>query len=418
MMTGPNTNIDRISSNFPSIRLKYGVERRNEKLSDPSDDLFRVSLDMIEPWEGILNTNDSSDASTGLVKFQRGDILLSKLRPYLAKAFIASQSGAGSPELLVLKPKIFDQKYLLYLLLSTEFVDRVDASTMGASLPRASWQFIGDLEVPNPRIKKQERIANYLDKRTEEIDRTVTVCETLLEKLDTRKDTDIVEQLTENGRVGAMDRDSQSQLVPENWNSTALKWISDVIDTKHRTAKYVDSGVPIISPSEVSEVGLDIQNANRTTQEEYCDLIEDGRRPRPGDIIYSRNASVGDAALVRSDEKICMGQDLCLIRSDIGEYLYHVLNSPIVKSQVEAMTVGATFNRINVSDIKEITVPIPPEHRIDSVTNCLSRNRKIIQKSKSRLKSLIEILKERRRLIISRAVTGKIDLTGWNAPDN
>lgn len=412
-----NKDIGSISTDFPSIRLKYGVKRRKNKVSELDDDEFRVSLDMIEPWKGKLNTVKPSDASTGLVKFREGDVLLSKLRPYLAKAFIADQEGAGSPELIVLEPKEFDPRYLLYLLLSTEMVDRIDASTTGASLPRASWRFIGDLEVPNPPKETQKKIVSYLDQRTEEIDQIISVCKQVINKIALWKEAIQIEDLIKGENWNAFDIHTFSEQIPEGWNATKLKWISKVIDTKHRTAEYIDSGIPIISPSEVSENGIDIKNANRTTKEEYNDLIEDGRKPRPGDIIYSRNASVGDAALVRSNEQMCMGQDLCIIRSDIGEYLYHVLNSPIVKSQVEALTVGATFDRINVSDIKDIIIPLPPDDKIDTIAQNLAQNRELAQNSTARLESLIKLLNERRRVTISRAVTGKMNICYQSSSD-
>jgi len=146
-------------------------------------------------------------------------------------------------------------------------------------------------------------------------------------------------------------------------------------------------------------------------------LIEGNREPQAGDIIYSRNATVGEAALVAEEhEEFAMGQDVCLIRfgeSLFPEFALHVLKSGLISQQLDVSMIGSTFKRINVDDIRSFTFTLPPvEEQRDLVTK--------LNEITVRYDDLIDnaevasdLLQERRTALISAAVTGKIDVHDW-----
>jgi type I restriction enzyme, S subunit len=124
---------------------------------------------------------------------------------------------------------------------------------------------------------------------------------------------------------------------------------------------------------------------------------------------------VGEAAYVNTDEKFCMGQDVCMIRSRTQDqrYLVHQLRSPVVMTQLDQMMVGATFKRINVEDVKGLLVACPPvaEQRsiaahIDHVCYGAGGVNGVIDASRR----AIDRLNEYRQSLITAAVTGKIDV--------
>ena len=101
-------------------------------------------------------------------------------------------------------------------------------------------------------------------------------------------------------------------------------------------------------------------DCNRFVDEhEFADLTE-GRRPHRGDLIYSRNASIGIAAYVSTDEPFCMGQDVCLItsRGQDQRFLAYALNT-VAMEQLDQSKVGSTFSRVNVAQIAELRIPTP-----------------------------------------------------------
>ena len=154
---------------FPMKRLKYLVALR--RLRTQANDGARpyVGLEDIESGTGRL-TNRVTASSLSYVtdehdslstSFECGDVLFGKLRPYLAKAWVAEFAGRCTAEALVMKPISIDPRFLRSICLSPWFVGAVDASTFGSKMPRAEWDFIGNMRVPVPEPDLQRAIADY-----------------------------------------------------------------------------------------------------------------------------------------------------------------------------------------------------------------------------------------------------------------
>src|SRR5690606_2256739 len=105
------------------------------------------------------------------------------------------------------------------------------------------------------------------------------------------------------------------EAVPTDWDVAPLKRYWTVTDCKHLTVPFTDEGIPLASGSQAQRFLLDLSDAKLTDQESYENLIEGGRKPQKGDLIYCRNVGVGAAAVVETEETFAMGQDVCLLRS-------------------------------------------------------------------------------------------------------
>jgi restriction endonuclease S subunit len=145
-------------------KLKYlvTINSNQEVLSETP---FKVALENIESGTGKFIESNSENQFEGVGNFFKyGDVLFNKLRPYLAKVYLAKQSGYSVGELLVLKPKpIISSEFLFYRLLSPAFIEIVNGSTYGAKMPRASWNFIGNLSIPVPNKNEQVEIVNFIE---------------------------------------------------------------------------------------------------------------------------------------------------------------------------------------------------------------------------------------------------------------
>ncbi len=155
------------SARFPLVPLKRSVALRSERIDDRPD-LPYIGLADIESHTGKLVV-DLADIESGLASqstgnfFDVGDVLFGKLRPYLAKAWIAEFSGQCTTEALVLTPVSIEPRFLKYTLLSSSFLDEVTASTFGSKMPRAEWPSIGGIRVHTPDWPTQCALADYLD---------------------------------------------------------------------------------------------------------------------------------------------------------------------------------------------------------------------------------------------------------------
>ncbi len=132
--------------------LKYLVKFISEQINKIKENETYLALENIESWTGKIDTTIGSDEFDSSVKqFKKTDILFNKLRPYLAKVVIPDFDGVCVGELLVLRPKKETLKeFLHYKLISRRFTDLVDSSTFGSKMPRASWNFIGKVEIEYP----------------------------------------------------------------------------------------------------------------------------------------------------------------------------------------------------------------------------------------------------------------------------
>ena len=166
-------------------RLSRSVERSDIKIeADVAEGAAYLGLEHVSSWTGsLLSLDDQATPESLSNKFSGGDVLFGKLRPYLAKVFSATFDGVCSTEFLVLRPVSYEQHYLMHLLLTDGFISRVDASTYGARMPRANWDFIGGSHLPLPPLAEQKAIGEFLDRRTAEIDALCGQVETAIERL-------------------------------------------------------------------------------------------------------------------------------------------------------------------------------------------------------------------------------------------
>lgn len=154
-------------------------------------------------------------------------------------------------------------------------------------------------------------------------------------------------------------------IIPKEWEAGGLGRFWSVTDCKHVTADFVSDGFPVASIKEVQSRFVDLTNAKQTTHHFYSLLIEGGRKPCPGDLVVSRNATVGEIAQVSDwHPPFAMGQDVCLLRKKSPdhstEFLQAVFQSSVIANQLTDLMVGSTFKRVNVEQIRNFSVPMPP----------------------------------------------------------
>ncbi|MEX2431579.1 MAG: restriction endonuclease subunit S [Dehalococcoidia bacterium] len=285
---------------------------------------------------------------------------------------------------------------------------------------------IGEASVLFPPLSEQHAIADFLDAQTAKLDTLIAKKRELIEKLKEQR-TALISQTVTRGLppdaalVAGLDAHPTLKPsgvewlgdVPEHWEVAQVKRKWTVLDCKHRTVPFVDDGVPVVGIGEVQGYEVVLTDAKRTTEEEYLQMIEGGRRPIPGDIIYSRNATVGQAALVTTSDRFCMGQDVCLLRSlhaQSPRYGLYLFRSKVMTEQAESLMIGSTFRRINVGQIMEFWTCLPPLHEQNVIADYLDSEAAKIDRMAEKVESAIERLQEYRTALITAAVTGKIDV--------
>lgn len=154
-------------------RLKTFVQNTIDQKAFRSEDEIYVALEHIESWSGRLLHRDFESQFDSQVKaFATGDILFGKLRPYLAKVTRPDVGGVCVGELLVLRASesVVDPVFLECRLRTRDFIELVNSSTFGAKMPRADWDFIGNVRIAFSRsLEEQRGIASYVQHATGEL---------------------------------------------------------------------------------------------------------------------------------------------------------------------------------------------------------------------------------------------------------
>ena len=271
-----------IPKDWGVLKLKYAVDLISEKSQDinqkyvgmeniTSKNGKYVHTEEVIP-EGISNT------------FKDNDVLFGKLRPYLAKSWLASFSGICSSELLVLRAKEICPKFLQYYTLTDEFINQVDSSTYGSKMPRASWEFISLLSIPKCSFDLSIKIANFLDHETAQIDTLIAKQEKLIELLKEKRQAVISHAVTKGLNPDVPMKDSGVEWlgqVPEHWTVAKLKWKATTTSGSTPTTSkfelyYEDGSIPWIRTTDLNNDDLyetPILITPRAVNDTACSII-------------------------------------------------------------------------------------------------------------------------------------------------
>lgn len=175
MIREMQTNMEAIISSLEGLRqplktiMCYGKERISYSAITPET---YVSTDNMEQnCEGIVPYNGTPNVNT-IVAYQKGDILLSNIRPYLKKLWLANCNGGCSPDVLVLhnnRPAQVDPSFIYYSLRRQGFFDFIMSDIKGMKMPRGKKETIEKFEIILPSLDKQKEVVEKMSKIDEEI---------------------------------------------------------------------------------------------------------------------------------------------------------------------------------------------------------------------------------------------------------
>lgn len=160
----------------------------------------------------------SSDVHSAKYAYQPGDVLYGKLRPYLDKAVLASDSGICTTELLVLRPRAgVDPRFLIGVVHSPEFVTHAISGTTGSQHPRTSWSHIRDFRLPAFTPSEQRNIATVLWR----VHDAIATNDSMIAQGEALKRVSM-QRLFSNGMQRGSLKESRCGLIPESWYECRL----------------------------------------------------------------------------------------------------------------------------------------------------------------------------------------------------
>ena len=204
--------------------------------------------------------------------------------------------------------------------------------------------------------------------------------------------------------------------IPESWEWVRLTTITEqIVDCPHSTAPDEGLGFPLIRTTNVGFGKLLLDGVHRVSESIY-NKRNVRAIPLPYDLIYAREATAGNVAVIEDGQKVCLGQRTVLVkpmRPYINSYwlAYFILSPYSYKSLVGEST-GTTVAHVNLSDFRPFIIPLPPlaeQKRIVAKIEKLLPKVEDYGKAQEALDKLNEELPERlKKSILQEAIEGRL----------
>ena len=138
---------------------------------------------------------------------------------------------------------------------------------------------------------------------------------------------------------------------------------SIITDGTHQPPKFKSEGIPFIFVSNITEDKVTYNAEKFIDQDTYDELIK--RTPiEIGDVLLSTVGSYGHPAVVKSDKKFLFQRHIAYLKPKRemidSDYLHGAILSPAAQEQIEKGVKGIAQKTLNLSEIKKMTIPVPP----------------------------------------------------------
>ena len=205
-------------------------------------------------------------------------------------------------------------------------------------------------------------------------------------------------------------KDTPIGKIPSEWQVLALQGICQVTDGSHWSPKEVEkSNYKIATVANLKETHIDIDSCKSISEEDYKRLVKEGDVPEKGDILFSKDGTVGISfAFKQHGNNIGLLSSIAIIRPDqtvlFPEFGSYAIKSPNVFWQVIGWKTGTALRRITLEHLKTIKIPIPSfseQQKIAEILSTVDKKLELEKKEKARLERI-------KRGLMDLLLTGRI----------
>lgn len=168
--------------------------------------------------------------------------------------------------------------------------------------------------------------------------------------------------------------ESNLPAIPEGWLWVSLTQLFETItDGDHQPPPQAPDGIPFLVISNVKS-GSVRQEGTRFVPQEYYDSLDEPRKPRSGDLLYTVTGSYGTPVRVVDDTPFCVQRHIAILRPTAytnASFLYYVLQSRAVLEQADRAATGTAQKTVGLRSLREFVVPLPPGAEQDRIVASL-----------------------------------------------
>lgn len=384
-------------------------------------------------WQDCYHCDLKRYEQDPYIQLGNGDLLITK-DGTIGKVALVQGLGIADKATLnsgvfVVRPlrNNFSTKFYFWLLQSKIFTDFVDFNKTGSTIVHLYQDTFVNFSYASPQVCDQIKISDFLDHETTKIDNLIEKQQQLIELLKEKRQAVISHAVTKGLNPNVPMKDSGVEWlgeIPEHWASVRVKQISSFITSGPRgwSDFIIDEGIDIFLQSGDlnNELGLQLDKAKRVSPPKNAEGVR--TRLVAGDVVVCiTGANTGRVAIVSElSQTTYINQHLSLIRpnnSNVNSaFLGYSLSSSVGRSFFDVAQYGLKEG-LSLSNVSEAPLALPPIHEQDAIVQYLesiSNNYDYLTRIST---AQVELLQERRTALISAAVTGKIDVRNWVAPE-
>lgn len=365
-----------------------------------------------------------------------GDILLVKTGSTYGKSAIIralDEPMTINPQMAILKNSKVDPRYLAYLMSSSLIKAKIDISNTGSGMPTMTQENINNFPIPHPKDNLDIHIANFLDHETAKIDTLIEQQQQLIQLLKEKRQAVISHAVTKGLNPDAPMKDSGVEWlgeVPAHWVICRLKHIKSVsqnafvdgpFGSNLKSEHFIDNGDVYVIESNFATTGEIDSSSLKTISNAHFETIKRSEATA-GDIIIAKiGARFGMSSILPSLDKksVVSGNSLKLtVNADVVTRMYaHKLLT--VLKEMGAMDDGVNGSAqpaLSLGELNNLLFLVPPIQEQSEIESFIQLNQDKFDVLLEKANVQVRLLQERRTALISAAVTGKIDVRNWQAP--
>jgi len=350
-------------------------------------------------------------------KFYKKNILIGRVGASGSILEARGKYWVSDNALLVILNKNNDYKFIKYKLISLNISDLANKNAQ----PLITATQIKNVITQIPKgLKEQTAIANFLDKKTVEIDSMIEKDKKLIVLLKEKGTALINHAVTKGLNLNAKFKDSGIPWIceiPEEWEINKIKntsYVKGRIGWHGLTSEeYSDKGAYLVTGIDFKDGVIEWEDCHhvgwdRYKEDPYIHLKED-------DLLITKDGTIGKVALIKSlPDKATLNSGIFLVRplnkKYFPKFMYWMLNSAVFERFFDYIKTGATISHLYQETFERFFFPIPKKEEQEKIIEYLDKTTSKIDKTIEKIEKKIALLGEYKKSLIHHVVTGKIDV--------
>ena len=425
--------LGKIPHGWKVLRGKYVFQEFRERSTTGEEVLLSVSEYYgVKPRSEKISEGDHLSRAESLVDYKKcykNDLVMNIMLAWKRGLGVSKYDGIVSPAYSVFRFNEDIHPYFMHHLFRTDlYTSHFKTRSTGVidSRLRLYPESFLDTEILIPSYKEQVQIANFLDHETAQIDTLIEKQKTLIKLLKEKRQAVISHAVTKGLNPDAPMKNSGVEWlgeVPEHWEVSKLKYYSSIQGGyAFSSDSFTEEGVQILKIGNVYQNRLALERQPTFVPEVMLEALPDFI-VKDGDILMSLTGTLGKrdygfAVAIKDDGKYLLNQRVAKLNPADEkidrDFLLNVLWSESYLNQLYSLPSGTKQANLSNSDVLDIVITLPPSKTEQKEIAVELQNQKdIFDKAIQKAMTSIELMQERRTALISAAVTGKIDVRGW-----